>query len=153
MPRSGVSKPHLSGSRYFPKTSIIFRGGCLVFVALPAQLGRQDSPLQSQTSCLLLPWPPPLTSCHLMWQINYVDNAKQTRYRSFVFNAFPIVKFRILSNLSYFLRVKKNKSSLNFQRTLFFLGRQDSNLWNDGTKSRWLTACRRPKDVINYIIF
>ena len=30
----------------------------------------------------------------------------------------------------------------------FSLGRQDSNLWNTGTKSRGLTACRRPNNFI-----
>ncbi len=59
-----------------------------------------------------------------------------------------LTSVRILSTQLLSSKVKKKEFPVIFRKLFFMLGRQDSNLWNDGTKSRWLTACRRPKDVI-----
>ena len=133
MPRSGVSKPHLSGPRYFPKTSIIFRGGRLAFVTSPAQ-GRQDSPRRSRSR--------KLKSLHFLWTgfatpvadlLSAPSVAASAHFRAppvpsppellRTARNFGVVRFG--SNpvdLLLFSESKKNKSSLNFQRTLLFTG-------------------------------
>lgn len=105
-------------SRFNSRSFFIFRGGCLALVTSPAHsrqdsprrsrsrenrnlcnYRRQDSPLQSETSCFLLPWPPPLTSCHLLWQDfkNCCATARNFCNRSLRFESCrPLINFREL---------------------------------------------------------
>ena len=95
-------------------------------------------------SALLGGFPLVLLQVFAICTILNLENAKQTRCRSFVFNAFSIIGVRILS-ASYYSSVhlyKKNhcRTAMVLCLNFYYLGRQDSNLWNAGTKSPCLTA-------------